>query len=510
MPSENRRYQLLFKIASGGMAEVFAARYHAEAGFERIVAVKRMHPHLAEDGSFVERFLEEARMAARIASPHVVQTVDIGLDADRMPFLVMELVRGVSLSTLLSRSHTLAVPVPLPVVVDLLSQMAKGLVAVHEARTLDGRPMHLVHRDVSPQNLLLDGDGHCRVSDFGIAKAMARLTEPPSHGLEGKRSYMSPEQVRCETLDARSDLFSVGIIAWEMLTGSRLFGGGERDAVLDRVLSEPIPSARALRPDVPPSLADVVARLLERPRERRVQTAAELLQRLTVVARDCPVTGAQDGTAALVRLLAGQDIEELEERLRGARAEREGGTVTVENTLAEPDALTATALLGAAAGSSATSPTGDHQVIPIGRTWSASWRRTAAAVTVLGAIGAATAGYWALRQEAAKPAPMALQEEGGRPPVRTAESRDAVRSAPIVATDPVDPVALDAGSQRLERTARETSRRRRPRPRRRWRPAAAPSAAPRPVAPAEPTGPEPDHALLSLDDFDDVSRGGEP
>lgn len=507
MPTENRRYQLLFKIASGGMAEVFAARYHAEAGFERIVAVKRMHPHLAEDGSFVERFLEEARMAARIASPHVVQTVDIGLDAERMPFLVMELVRGVSLSTLLSRSHTLAVPVPLPVVVDLLSQVAKGLVSVHEARTLDGRPMHLVHRDVSPQNLLVDRDGHCRVSDFGIAKAMARRTEATAHGLEGKRSYMSPEQVRCERLDARSDLFSLGIIAWEMLTGNRLFAGGERDAVLDRVLSEPIPSARALRPDVPPSLASVVASLLERSRERRVQTAAELLQRLTVVGRDCPVTGEQDGTGALVRLLAGEDIEELEQRLRGALAEREGGIVTVENTLAEPVPLAATALLGAAGETSSTDLTREDHVTEVVRTWSApSWWKAAAATVLLGLAGAGVAGYWALQQDAAKSSPVALQEDGDRAPVRTAESHDAVRSAPIVVADPVDVVALDAGPQKHRRTARETRRTRRPR----RRPAAVPSAAPPPPAPAEASGPAPDHALLSLDDFDDASRGGEP
>src|SRR5687767_8991750 len=195
------RYEALFKIAAGGMAEVFAARIRGEAGFEKLVAVKRMLPHLADDPDFVTMFLDEARVAATIGSPHVVQTLDLGRADDGALYIVMELVVGVTLADLVGHDHNRLQPLPVAIAAEIIAQAAQGLDDAHEAVTPAGDHLEIVHRDISPQNVLIGVDGRVRVADFGIARALFRMTQSETGRVKGKCAYFSPEQAVGKPLD---------------------------------------------------------------------------------------------------------------------------------------------------------------------------------------------------------------------------------------------------------------------------------------------------------------------
>ena len=274
------RYEALFKIASGGMAEVFAARIRGEAGFEKLVAVKRMLPHLAEDAGFVDMFLDEARVAVHVSSPHVVQTLDLGRAEDGALYIVMELVVGAALSTLVRDLRRANSQVPVPIAVELIAQAAQGLDDAHEATTATGGHLGIVHRDVSPHNILVGADGRARVTDFGIARAMMRRTATAAGELKGKFAYFSPEQASGKPLDRRADLFALGIVGWETLLGRRLFTGDDPMSLLEAVKNEPIPLAREIDETIPDVVSRAIARALTRPVDHRYQTGAEMAQAL--------------------------------------------------------------------------------------------------------------------------------------------------------------------------------------------------------------------------------------
>lgn len=274
------RYEALLRLGAGGMAEVFAARLTGEAGFSKLVAVKRMLPHLLEDDALVDRFFDEARLAAHVSSPHVVRTIDVGRSEDGAPYIVLELVVGVAFSELLRRQARGAAPLPLAAVLELLAQVADGLADAHDARTPDGRALALVHRDVSPHNLLVGADGRARLADFGIAYALERRARTATGRVLGKLAYMSPEQVRADAVDARSDVFSLGAIAWEALTGRRLFTAKAPDETVAQVLRMPIPRVDDVRRGIPPAVTEAVARALLRDRDERLASAAELARGL--------------------------------------------------------------------------------------------------------------------------------------------------------------------------------------------------------------------------------------
>ncbi len=269
------RYEALFHIASGGMAEVFAARLRGPAGFEKLVAVKRLLPDLNDD-HFVTMFLDEARLAANITSPHVVQTLELGrADDDGALYIVMELVVGVTLYDLcVSIFDSTMGKTPVPYVAEMIAQAARGLDDAHHATTPTGQPLHVVHRDVSPQNILVGQDGRVRVTDFGIARAVSRSTQTQVGKLKGKVAYLSPEQSRSQPLDARSDVFALGIVTWEALTGRSLFNTGDALETVRRVRTLPIPDPREFRSDLPESLVRVVMWALERDLDRRCPSAA--------------------------------------------------------------------------------------------------------------------------------------------------------------------------------------------------------------------------------------------
>jgi serine/threonine-protein kinase len=225
-------YEPLFELATGGMATVMVARQVGAASFERLVVIKRVHPHLCREGEFVTMFVDEAKIASSIHHANVVSVIDVA-HRDAELLLVLDYVEGLSLAELVKAASEASVRIPPAVASRIVSDMLSGLEAAHAATDLAGRPLDVVHRDVSPQNVLVGTDGSSRVIDFGIAKAATRLTATTSGVVKGKLSYMAPEQIKQLPLDRRADIFSAGVVLHELLAGARLFKAGhDGDAVL--------------------------------------------------------------------------------------------------------------------------------------------------------------------------------------------------------------------------------------------------------------------------------------
>jgi len=272
------RYALYEKVASGGMASVHIGRLLGPVGFARTVAVKRMHPQFAEDPEFVAMFLDEARLAARIRHPNVVPTIDVVATAGEL-FLVMDYVAGETLARLMKASRTRGQRIPPEMVATMMAGVLHGLHAAHEATDERGEPLHIVHRDVSPQNVLVGTDGVARVLDFGVAKAMGRSHITREGQLKGKLAYMAPEQVHGEA-SRTTDVYSAAIVLWEALTGAPLFHGENDAQVLARVLtgcrSRPSEHVR----DLPAALDAVTMRGLSLHASERFQTARDMARAL--------------------------------------------------------------------------------------------------------------------------------------------------------------------------------------------------------------------------------------
>jgi eukaryotic-like serine/threonine-protein kinase len=273
------RYSLHGEIASGGMATVHFGRLAGEGGFSRIVAIKCMHRHLADDPEFRAMFLDEARLAARVRHPNVVSTIDVGSSEEGM-FLVMEYVTGESLAALLRAATRRGEPVPVSISIRILIDALYGLHAAHVATDDAGAPLHIVHRDVSPQNILVATDGHARVLDFGIAKAAGRSHTTREGQLKGKFRYMAPEQVRDTPVDPRTDVYAASVVLWELLAGQPLFRGSNDAAIVARVLEGVVAPPSKLTPSLPPELDAIVMRGLEREPEKRFASAEAMAEAL--------------------------------------------------------------------------------------------------------------------------------------------------------------------------------------------------------------------------------------
>jgi serine/threonine protein kinase len=291
LPRMLGRYALYEKIASGGMASVHIGRLLGPVGFARTVAIKRMHPQLAEDPEFVSMFLDEARVAARIRHPNVVPTLDVVAMAGEL-FLVMEFVQGESLSRLVRFANARGERIPPEMVATMLVGVLHGLHAAHEAKSDHGEPLEIVHRDVSPHNVLVGIDGVARVLDFGVAKAVGRIHTTRDGTLKGKLAYMAPEQVRGQ-VSRVTDVYSAAVVLWEALTGKRLFQGENDAQVLDRVLTgcDVPPSTHA--PGLPPALDEVTMRGLNVDPAKRFATAREFARAIEETM--APVTPSKIG-----------------------------------------------------------------------------------------------------------------------------------------------------------------------------------------------------------------------
>ncbi len=309
------RYETLFRIAGGGMAEVFAARMHGEAGFQKIVALKRMLPTLAEDDRFVTMFLDEGHIAANIQSPHVVSTLDLGRAEDETLYLVMELVVGVPLSRLIRGVRRAKEKTNVPIMVEILAQTALGLHDAHTAKTPMGQPLEVIHRDVSPQNILVDRDGRTRITDFGVARAIQRTGHTQGGEVKGKLAYFAPEQATSATLDHRVDVFALGICAWEALAGKRLFAADNPALIMAKILHDPIPRLFDVRPEVPAAVQAVVERALQRNVEDRWATALEFAQALRAA---LPNRATPHEIGSYVMNYGGESLHELDESLKTA------------------------------------------------------------------------------------------------------------------------------------------------------------------------------------------------
>jgi eukaryotic-like serine/threonine-protein kinase len=288
------------------MATIHLGRLLGASGFARTVAIKRMHPQYAKDDEFSGMFVDEARMAARIQHPNVVAMLDVVLEAGEL-LLVMDYVHGEPLSRLLRASSRQQREVPAGVAATVMAQALHGLHAAHTAVGSDGRPLDLVHRDVSPQNILVGLDGTTRITDFGIAKALGRSHTTRDGSVRGKLAYMAPEQLAGK-VDARTDIFAAGIVLWELLSRERLFASDGEGQTVHNVMHREIPRLTG----VPDALADVVARSLQREPAERFQTAREMAMALE--ATGTSATAVQIG--AWVESLEGDSLRQRSEWIR--------------------------------------------------------------------------------------------------------------------------------------------------------------------------------------------------
>lgn len=311
------RYELIAELASGGMATVYLARAWNEDGFERWCAIKKLHPHLAREREYIEMFIDEARLAGRIHHPNVIETLAAGRDDDGSHFLVMQYVAGQHLGALL-RSVTLARRrIPPPLVLRIMLDALAGLSAAHALRGDDGLPLGLVHRDISPHNILVGAEGLARLTDFGIAKASGRLHATRSNVVKGKLAYMSPEQLSGKAVDQRADVFAMGVVLWEALTHRRLLASDDPAEIFRRVLHDPIPAPSSVRRELQP-LDAVLAKALRRDPNERYASATEIAR---AVERAAPAVGGLASPRAVARLVEVVAKDKLDaERLHVANA----------------------------------------------------------------------------------------------------------------------------------------------------------------------------------------------
>jgi serine/threonine-protein kinase len=313
------RYALYDKVASGGMATVFIGRLVGPVGFARTVAIKRLHPQFASDQAFVSMFLDEARLAARIQHPNVVSTLDVVATMGEL-FLVMDYVRGESVSALIRYAKTAGGRIPERVAAAIVSGSLQGLHAAHVATDETGSPLGIVHRDVSPQNMIVGVDGTPRVLDFGVAKAANRLHTTRGGEIKGKISYMPPEQLEGHAVDCRADIYSMGLVLFEMLTGERMFRTHEEVASIARILRNEI----VLPGSIDPALAawdPLIRRATAKDPAQRFPTARAMaidVERVVGVASTVEV-------ADLVEHLAGDTIKLRTQRI--AEIESSSGVV---------------------------------------------------------------------------------------------------------------------------------------------------------------------------------------
>ncbi|MBA2320142.1 MAG: PhnD/SsuA/transferrin family substrate-binding protein [Deltaproteobacteria bacterium] len=309
------RYALVDRLAIGGMAEVFLAR--EVDGLDRLVVVKRMLPALAEDAEFVSMFLREAQIVARISHPNVVQILERG-EADGLPFFAMEYVPGVSLKELVKAARLKSGLLPLGLVVHILAQACAGAHAAHELRLPTGEPVGLVHRDLTPHNLMVDDQAHVKLLDFGIAKDTAVDGATRTGVLRGKISYLSPEQALQLPLDRRTDVFALGVCAYELITLDRPFTMQSEAQTLQRIVDGRFRPLGDLRPDVPLGLADVVHRALSRDHARRWPTAEAFRVALKTEALACGIDDDADSARRALRPILGTMITERNAQLYAA------------------------------------------------------------------------------------------------------------------------------------------------------------------------------------------------
>lgn len=294
------KYELIKGLAVGGMAELYLARMRAIGSVQRLVALKRILPNYAAEQEFVHMFLDEARLTAKLQHPNIGQVFDIGTSPHGL-FFTMEYISGENARTLLRTAASREQRLPLGLALSIVIQIARGLHYAHEQRGTDGESLGVVHRDISPSNVIISFDGNAKLIDFGVAKARGRFAETRTGVVKGKVSYMSPEQCQGEELDRRSDVFALGILLHELTTNQRLFREANEFLVLRRIIDEDAPPPSQKVPNYPLALEGIVQRALARNLDERYQSAEELADALTAFVAENGLDTSKETLAAYMR-----------------------------------------------------------------------------------------------------------------------------------------------------------------------------------------------------------------
>ncbi len=305
MASNQGRYQIVERLDAGGMAEVFKANAVSLQGFEKLVAIKKVLPGLTEDDRFTRMFLDEARLSLHLNHANIVQVFDVQQGDDGSYFIVMQFIDGANLKKLLNILAERGARLPVELSLFIAMEACKGLHYAHTRRGADGASIGIVHRDISPPNILISREGEVKIMDFGLAKGTTNLEKTDPGVVKGKFGYLSPEAAYGEEVDARTDVFAVGIVLWEMLTGERLFQGESDYETLQLVRKAEVPSVRQRNSDVSTELEAIVRKSLARDKNQRYSTAQELGAALTQHLFSRGLTVAAYDLAALVQRLIG-------------------------------------------------------------------------------------------------------------------------------------------------------------------------------------------------------------
>jgi eukaryotic-like serine/threonine-protein kinase len=426
------RYELLIPVAAGGMAMVWAARLKGTRGFQKIVAVKTMLPRLSEDNQFEQMFLDEASLASQIRHPHVVEILDLG-EQDGVLFLVMEWIDGVPLNQIMKAAKASG-GVPLPIAVRIVMQSCAGLHAAHELRDGKGQLVGLVHRDVSPQNLIVTYDGVTKVVDFGVAKATAVGGGATGAGqIKGKVGYMAPEQIEGESIDRRVDIFAMGIVLYALTTGKHPFRRESDAATMYNICSPQAALApRKFIPDYPEALENVLMKSLAKSAADRYTSANDMLRDLDHALPSSERANTDQDVAEFIRRLVGERLEERRNTLSEALLRADQSAIQRIPDVPNPGSISVVSGEASALTRPATHPY-------------LARRRLYFALGGLLLVGAAGAGLALVSgdppppvsaQPAAKPAPQAVVPEPAAPTATTVETAS---SEPAVVAEPPPP-----------------------------------------------------------------------
>ena len=486
-------YTLVAKLGQGAMAEVMLALRTGQGGFQKLVVIKRMHAHLLQEPGVREMFMDEARLAALLAHPNVVQTNEVG-EVQGLPFMAMEYLDGQPLSHVLARCKELGEPLPPPVLARLITDALDGLQHAHELRDLEGNPLGVVHRDVSPHNLFVGYNGVTKVLDFGVAKAAMQVARTEHGAIKGKYAYLSPEQAEQREVDARSDVWGMGVVLWECLTGRRLFKRDTEVATIRAVTEDEIPPTRSVAIDAPETLARIADRALSRDLSERYASAAEMRDELEAYLRGLPEpTRHRD---------VGRQLREMFEEAIALR--RDAIAACVKGEMGD---VSQAFVLGGD-GSYSYSATGTEAVRSRTNRW-------LVALVVLLAAGLTGAMGWIATRAPDAPALAADEQPAIATAAAPVEAPAEVAAAPAEVADDVEPSAAEQAAAPTEDTAEaapadraavETARAESPRRSRRRRPRRAPRPSADEAAPAPRAAPG--FLFLDTTPWTEVSLGG--
>ena len=332
------KYQLFASLGRGGMADVFLSVARGQMGFNKLAVIKRLRQALAEEPAFRNMFLDEARLAARLSHPNIVHTYEVG-EQNGVYFIAMEYLEGQSLNKVLKEALRRKEGIEHEVGARIIADALGGLAYAHGLGDYDGRPLGIIHRDVSPHNIFVTYDGHTKLVDFGIAKAALSSTETEVGVLKGKVAYMSPEQAMGGRIDQRADLFAMGIVLWELLARQRLMTGESAANTLHKLMNEQIPRVSSVMPNVDPELEAICGKALEKDPQYRWQSAAEMRDALEAWLRSNPVQARQEEVGRKMLHLFGSVREEVQRQVQ-----RHMASITSATSTQELQALTAESL----------------------------------------------------------------------------------------------------------------------------------------------------------------------